>query len=39
MQLDLGAERDHADDGRGAAGVQHLERLLGRGLEAEASKA
>src|SRR5436305_14901664 len=31
MQLDLLAERDHADDGRGAAGPQHCERLL-RGL-------
>ena len=36
MQLDLAAERHHADDGRRAAGRQHLERLLGRGLGAEA---
>src|SRR5258706_15579308 len=31
MQLDLLAERDHADDCRGAAGGQHRKRLL-RGL-------
>src|SRR6266567_4587011 len=31
MQLDLLAERDHADNGRGAAGCQHRKRLL-RGL-------
>jgi hypothetical protein len=31
MQLDLLAERDHADDGRGAARGQHRKRLL-RGL-------
>ena len=35
MQLDLLAERDHADDGRGAAGRQHRERLFGGFLAAE----
>jgi len=37
MQLDLHAVRDHADDGGGAAGAQHLEGLLGGALQASAS--
>ena len=35
MQLDLLAERDHADDGRGAAGRQHRKGLLGGLLAAQ----
>src|SRR5207248_6830137 len=35
MQLDLDAERHHADDCRGAAGAQHAEGLLGGILRAE----
>ncbi len=35
VELDLGAERDHADDVGRAASRQHLERLLRRLLEAD----
>ena len=35
VQFDLLAERNHADDGRGAAGRQHRERLLGGLLAAQ----
>ena len=35
VQLDLLAERDHADDGRGAAGRQHRKGLLGGFLAAQ----
>jgi hypothetical protein len=39
VQLDLHADRDHADDVGRAAAAQHLERLLGGGLQADGLEA
>src|SRR6185503_6984673 len=35
VELDLLPDRDHADDGRGAAGAEAVEALLGGDLEAD----